>query len=59
MFNDILNFLNTLAPITTILAFVLLWYQIRKLSKITPKEEEWAINVQTLSKQFADLEEEI
>ena len=57
--NDVLNFLNTIAPIITIAAFVLLWYQIRSLKKIAPKEEEWAKNVQTLSKQFAELEENI
>ena len=57
--NDILNFLDTIAPIITIAAFVLLWYQIRGLKKIAPKEEEWARNVQTMSKQFAELEENI
>jgi uncharacterized protein YoxC len=57
--NDILNFLDTIAPVITIVAFALLWYQIRSLKKIAPKEEEWARNVQTMSKQFAELEENI
>lgn len=54
-----LAFLDTASPFITILAFVLLYHQIRSLKKITPKEEEWARNVQTLSQQFGELEENI
>lgn len=55
----ILSFLEAASPFITILAFVMLYYQIRSLKRITPKEEEWARSVQTLSQQFAELEENI
>jgi len=50
----ILELLDRAGSIITILAFILLWYQISRLKKITPKEEEWARSVKTLSKQFDD-----
>ena len=54
-----LTFLESASPFITILAFAMLYYQIRTLKKITPKEEEWARNVQTLAQQFNELEENI
>lgn len=56
---EFLTILDRISPFITIIAFILLYHQIHTLKKITPKEEEWARNVQTLSKQFAELEENI